>query len=171
MQKAFIIFLCAVMIVCTFGCADSADNNVRNEASNTAGNADAVTTDNDFDVSSDTDSESDGTTYDNSSNVNYSTLTGQVVKTDSAFFFVSDGSGVLLSQEDDFAIMLSGTNDVDFSGLVTGDCVQIRIITVVELYPLQTDVYELNFLNHGSKEDISSDVISEICNLGYNIQD
>ncbi|MCD7831244.1 MAG: hypothetical protein LUI01_03125 [Firmicutes bacterium] len=48
MKKFFLIFLCAVMMFCTFGCADSADNSTdgtENGAAETDGNADVTTSD------------------------------------------------------------------------------------------------------------------------------
>ncbi|MCD8312171.1 MAG: hypothetical protein LUD43_06750 [Firmicutes bacterium] len=67
-----------------------------------------------------TEAEADGTdTNADTTDGEYMTLTGRVVKTDCVLFFIFDGSA--LYSENEIAIMYSRSGDVDFDDYLTGE--------------------------------------------------
>ncbi|MCD7747181.1 MAG: YobA family protein [Firmicutes bacterium] len=94
----------------------------------------------------------------------YVTMTGRIVKTDGAYFFISEGD------YRDLVTIHSRSANASFDDLATGDLVEVGTDgTIAETYPGQMSVYTLEILEHGSVDDIDERVISEIESCGYDV--
>ncbi|MCD7831939.1 MAG: hypothetical protein LUI01_06715 [Firmicutes bacterium] len=116
-----------------------------------------------------TEAEADGTdTNADTTDGEYMTLTGRVVKTDCVLFFIFDGSA--LYSENEIAIMYSRSDDVDFDDYLTGDTVKIVMSDVLECSPMQMGVYSIELLERGCADDVDESVYSEIESSGYIVE-
>ncbi|MCD7747319.1 MAG: hypothetical protein LUI61_03155 [Firmicutes bacterium] len=116
-----------------------------------------------------TEAEADGTdTNADTTDGEYMTLTGRVVKTDCVLFFIFDGSA--LYSENQIAIMYSRSDDVDFDDYLTGDTVKIVMSDVLECSPMQMGVYSIELLERGCADDVDESVYSEIESSGYIVE-
>ncbi len=116
-----------------------------------------------------TDIEADGTdTNADTTEGEYMTLTGRVVKTDCALIFIFDGSA--LYSENEIAIMYSRSDDVVFDDYLTGDTVKIVMSDVLECSPMQMGVYSIELLERGCADDVDESVYSEIESSGYIVE-
>ncbi|MCD7832218.1 MAG: YobA family protein [Firmicutes bacterium] len=159
-KKAALILSIAVICLFAVSCMDSSDAgdkdlNWQAAASSTGGTAGVTDT-------------AAGSTDDDSATVvstgAYVTMTGRIVKTDGAYFFISEGD------YRDLVTIHSRSANASFDGLATGDLVEVGTDgTIAETYPGQMSVYTLEILEHGSVDDIDERVISEIENCGYDV--
>lgn len=115
-----------------------------------------------------TDGESTTLTNADTTDGEYMTLTGKVVKTDCTLFFIFDGSA--LYSENQFAMMYSRSDDVDFDDYLTGDTVEIVMSDVLECSPMQMGVYSIELLERGCADDVDESVYSEIESSGYIVE-
>ncbi len=100
----------------------------------------------------------------------YSELIGRVLITKS-------GTHLIIIDNDDSwvsygsPIVMHTTDGVSFEGLKTGDRIKIGVEMIMETYPGETYVQELEFLAHGSFDDIPESAISGLLELGWVIDD
>ncbi|MCD7713197.1 MAG: YobA family protein [Firmicutes bacterium] len=160
-KKAALILALAMLCVLAASCMDSSDAgdkdlNWQAAASSTGGTASVTDT-----AAGSTD---DDSAVDDSSEDDYVTMTGRIVKTDGAYFFISEGD------YRDLVTIHSRSANASFDELATGDLVEVGTDgTIAETYPGQMSVYTLEILEHGSVDDIDERVISEIENCGYDV--
>ncbi|MCD8311561.1 MAG: YobA family protein [Firmicutes bacterium] len=154
-KKAALILSIAVLCLFAVSCMDSSDAgdkdlNWQGADASTDGTASVTDT-------------AAGSTDDDLTDA-YVTMTGRIVKTDGAYFFISEGD------YRDLVTIHSRSANASFDELATGDLVEIGTDgSIAETYPGQMSVYTLEILEHGSVDDIDERVISEIENCGYDV--
>ncbi|MCD7782385.1 MAG: YobA family protein [Firmicutes bacterium] len=159
-KKAALMLAIAVICLFAVSCMDSSDAgdkdlNWQGADASTGGTAGETDT-------------AAGSTDDDSTTVvstgAYVTMTGRIVKTDGAYFFISEGD------YRDLVTIHSRSANASFDDLATGDLVEVGTDgTIAETYPGQMSVYTLEILEHGSVDDIDERVISEIESCGYDV--
>lgn len=148
-KKAALILAIAVICLFAASCMDSSD----------AGDKDLNWQG--ADASTDDTASEDDTTVDLTDA--YVAATGRIVKTDGAYFFI-------FSNDSELVIIHSRSTDASFDDLATGDLVEVGTDgSIAETYPGQMGVYTLEILEHGSIDDISESVITEIESCGYDV--
>ncbi|MCD8315391.1 MAG: YobA family protein [Firmicutes bacterium] len=155
-KKAALMLAIAVLCLFAVSCMDSSDAgdkdlNWQGADASTDGTASVTDT-------------AAGSTDDDSSEDDYVTMTGRIVKTDGAYFFISEGD------YRDLVTIHSRSANASFDDLATGDLVEVGTDgSIAETYPGQMSVYTLEILEHGSVDDIDERVISEIESCGYDV--
>ncbi len=110
------------------------------------------------------------TLYSSSNNKeNFSEYTGLFIRTDQACFFVADGDAVMFSKAEVVKIVPSNDTNL-FNDFKSGDRIAIGILTVGDLNPRVTDVYQLRLLEKGDQSDLSESVVNHLESLGYKIE-
>ena len=68
---------------------------------------------------------------------------------------------------DSTPILLYLQDGVDLSEYDDGDIIEIKIDTIRETYPCQTDVYDVRFIEHGDVSDIDSRMLEQLSEYGW----
>ena len=100
----------------------------------------------------------------------YTVVEGLVVKTNDGYFILPDGNSPSWIQDCTFIKMRTTFAEIDLSNLQTGDRIKIAIETIMERYPVQTEVYQFAFIDKsGNVDDIPETIITELGNLNYTV--
>ena len=112
-----------------------------------------------------TSSSSQTTETTDSNQINYFYTTGYVIKTESAYFFITEDENA--SFYNDPIRMKNDWSEIDFDFLKSGDRVRIRLLVIQDSAPRQAPVYELEFLGEGAA--ISDNMIAKLQGYGYTV--
>lgn len=105
----------------------------------------------------------------NKSDDDFSEYSGFFIKTDSDYFLVADKDSLMFTKNE--VVKLSPSSDSDlFKGLNSGDRIIIKILTVGDLNPRLTDVYQLRLTKKGDLSNLEEDTVKYIESLGYIIK-
>lgn len=97
----------------------------------------------------------------NSDDSGYITLTGRFLKSDisnTVYIITDDNSPIEMDNQSEDKEL--------FDGLYNGDRIKIKCGLIRETYPGSTDVYACEFIETGSIDDISSDVLESLREFG-----
>ncbi|MBM0066859.1 hypothetical protein [Alkalicoccobacillus gibsonii] len=81
------------------------------------------------------------------------------------------GDHFIMSEEDG-AIIMSNHSGEDgiFDGLSSGDLIHITVEVILESYPAKTSIYELEFVEEGTEEDLPQDELDTLHELGWTFE-
>lgn len=92
---------------------------------------------------------------------------GQKVKATGTYMRCTDGSDMIIFENEPCCVSnKTGRNDV-FNNLNTGDRVSVVCSPILETYPGKTTVYEIELLERGSIEDINQNMLESLAELGW----
>jgi len=104
---------------------------------------------------------------------NFSEHTGYYLRTTDNDFFIAYGDSDMFTNNEFVQIKPveeswdSDVEKVSFDGLNNGDKIIIKILTVGDLYPRVTQVYQYNILESGKITNIDESVLYTLYNLGF----
>lgn len=93
------------------------------------------------------------------SNISLMTIEGPCV-------VAENGSFLVVSDRGEPIVMISEDKSV-FNDLTTGDTVKIQCEYVMETYPAQTYITDLEFVKNGEITDVPADVLENLEELGW----
>ena len=100
----------------------------------------------------------------------YTVLEGRVVKTNNGYFILPNNSAPDFVIDYAFIELRTTFSQIDLSNLKTGDHIKISVETFMESYPVQTEIYQLAFVDNGNIDNIPESIIAELTDLSYTIE-
>lgn len=86
--------------------------------------------------------------------------TGRMIVGKSSYLIVDESNSPI-------SMSVDGSADEFFAGYSTGDKIEVLSSPIAESYPGQAFIYKVKLVEKGSINDISSEVITDLKNLGW----